>query len=1190
MLLHKLHFIRPGQATRRALSGTLQPGAPVDALLRIHRSGESRSASRRSSYYVSRLAAAAALLATITAKGAVLVGLDPGAAKYDSDLKGIVDDGGTAGGQSGVPVLGDTEHALGATFNIAFTPVAADLERATPSAARTVLLIELGGTSNGIGLYLIDGVPTLLSKQNSNDVTVPGSLNDTVLPAIAVQSPIGKLNAGTSYSFSGSWDHVGTVELVVKPEGGVAVTSRHAISGTPSNWSGNDSLSVRTISVPGSVGGLAGSNATNVLGPPFDVHNASNFSGTVTRALFWNASAVTPPVATAPAVLGFAVTPLPSSGQVRLHWKVTEGGAPAATSIAIKTGSTVIYTPTTLEGFKDLTASAATNFTLSATNATGTTESTTVLPEESAYAAAVRADQPRAWYRFNEAPGAQLIVDAAEGAAPNDGRTYGASPTGSSGFLDGAALFDGGSGLILPSVFDPGAPGSGFTIEAILKRAPGVVGANPVVVGQRGSTGRVHLASSADGKILTDLAGGEWKHADAKLSDDAWAHLAIVVDAQHTEIRWYLDGVQVGSSADGLNPDGSTFNPSFLLESATGEWIVGLGKALTGNYWKGSIDEIAIFRSVLDDPNGDNDKSDSRIPAHRNAWWGETGGLLDFSASKTTVSAGDPVQLTVRVGPRIPSVSVDQGVGTIPAVDGTASITIHPTATTTYQVTVGGVTRSVTVTALQYQAPIVKGFQVTKLGTAGQVRLHWKVSQGEAPNPTELSIKAGSTVLHETSTLQGYADVSAGSATEFTLSATNDTGTTESTDTLDAENSFSTAVRADAPIAWFRFNESAGSELFVDSADNAAPHNGSPSGTPVSGVAGVVDGAITLNENGAVVTDLILNPAQLDPGFTIEAVVRRDPTNGNANRAIVSQGDGNGTGRVLLSVADSDGTARTYLGQGVRKDADGKLAEETWAHLVVVVDALNTDVRWYLDGEFIGSSKDGQNPDGSTFDPNFTFETTEGAWVIGAQKLLVNDRWRGEIDEVAIYNTLLDDPDANGDRLDSKIAAHRTAWWNETSGVIQLSAAATNIAPGESTELTIKVGPDITSVSVDHGIGDLPLVNGNTVLTNLSPGVTTTYTITFSGPGGSFTRTITIQVGTPASLKVLSTVVQGGNLVVNFSGAPSTSYAVKGSLTLNDGFPEAINTVTTDASGAGVATIPVSAAASRKFIRIEDIE
>ncbi|WP_035606124.1 LamG domain-containing protein [Haloferula sp. BvORR071] len=1186
MLLHKLHLITPQSATRRSLTGALQTGAPTDALLQAHREDAGRRRSRRSSYYLARLATAAAVMSSIT-DAAVLVGLDPATALYDSNVKGIVDDGGTAGSKSGIPILGDPEHALGATFNISFTPTAADLERATPTAARTVLLIEVGGTSNGIGVYLIDGVPTLLSKQSSNDVTVPGSLNDTTLPAIAVQNPIGKLNAGTAYSISASWDHIGTVELVVQPDGGTAVKSRHTISGTPGNWSGNDTLSVKTISSVGSVGGLAGSNAANVLGPPFDVNNASNFSGAITRAFFWNASAVTPPVPTPPAVLGFEVTPLPTTNQVRLHWRVTEGGAPSPTSIQIKTGGTVIYTPPGLEGFYDLAASTATQFTLSATNGNGVTDKNATLAAESPFAAAVRADGAVAWYRFNEAAGSQLFADSAENALPFDGRSYGQPASGSTGFLGGAALFDGGSGGILPSIFDPSTLDTGFTVEAIVKRAPGVVGANPVILGQKGSGGRIHLASTADGKIVTDIGAGQLKHADATLSDDTWAHLAIVVDKLHTEIRFYLDGVQVGSSADGLNPDGSTFDPNFLLESSTEEWIIGVGKALAGNHWKGNIDEIAVYRRLLDDPDANGDKSDSRVAAHRDAWWGQTAGIIGFSASKLTVSSGDPVVLSTLVGANVSSVSIDHGVGTLPLTNGRASITVNPTATTTYQITAGSETRSVTVTALQYQVPQVKGFQVTKLATPGRLRLHWKVTEGEAPNPTTLSFSAGATVLHTTSTLQGFADVDAPGVTQVTLHAANATGPTDVTDSVDTENAFSTAVRQDSPVAWFRFNEAAGTELFVDSADNTAPHNGHPNGSPVGGVTGIVDGVITLDANASVTSDLILNPAQLDPGFTIESVVRRDPTIGNANRAIVSQSDLNGTGRVLLSVSDADGTPRTYLGQGVRKDADAKLAEETWAHLVVVVDALHTEVRWYLDGVLVGTTKDGLNPDGSTFDPNFVFEASEGVWNIGTQKTLTNDRWRGEIDDVVVYNTLLDDPNADGQTDDSRIAAHRAAWWSGTSGVIQLSSSASTIQSGGEAELTIKVGPDITSVSIDKGVGNVPLVNGNGAIT-LHPTATTTYTLTFSGPGGSFTRTITITVGT-TPLKVITTSIQGGNLLVNFTGAASTTYNVRGTDTLSGSFTENLGTVSTDASGNGTATIPLGST-RKKFVRIEDAQ
>ncbi|BCU78083.1 LamG domain-containing protein [Luteolibacter sp. LG18] len=1121
------------------------------------------------------------------AHGAILVDLDPATALYDSNVKGLVDDGGTAGSKSGIPALGDPEHLKGATFNIAFTPVAADLERVTPTAAKTVLLFEIGGSSNGFGLYLIDGVPTVLSKQGSNDQTVPASLNDTTLAAIAVQSPIGALTAGTPYSFSASWDQKGTLELKVQPDSGNVVFSSHFISGTPSNWSGNDTLSVAKITSVGSVGGLSGSNAANVLGPPFDVHNAYSFTGSVSRAVFWNAASVTAPVATAPAVLGFEATILPSTGKVRLHWKVTEGGAPNPTTLVLKAGATVVATPAFTDTFADIDPAGETSFSIIATNATGVTQKAATLAAETAFSAAVRADAPVAWFRFNDAAGSQLVADSADNATPHDGRAYGQSASGGTGFLDGAGVFDGSRGILTNSILDPGNLSSGFTVEAIVRRGPGVVGANPVVIGQRGSTGRLFLASPAGGKILTDIGGGIEKQADVPLHDDAWSHIAVVVDALHTEVRWYVDGVLAGSSADGLNPDGSTFDPNFLLEAATGDWIIGLGKALTGNYWKGGIDDIAVYNSVLDDPNGDEDHADSRIAAHRDAWWGTTAGILEYNASKTTVSSGDPVLLTARLGADITSVSIDHGVGTVSIVHGTATVTVNPSVTTTYQLTAtgpgGSVTGSLTVTALQYQAPTVKSFHATRLATPGHVRFHWQVSEGEAPNPVTIEFKAGSTVLATSSTLSSFTDVDAGSETSFTLSAVNSTGTATATAVLDAETNFSAAVRADAPVAWFRFNEAAGSQVFVDSADNAAPHDAKAYGTPVSGVAGIVDGAVSLDGASAVVSDFILNPGQLESGFTIEAVVRRNPGTGTANHAIVGQGDLNGTGRILLSVTD-DGTPRTLLGQAVAKDADVKLTADTWAHLVIVADALNTEVRWYLDGVLIGSTLDGTNPSGSTFDPNFIFEASEGVWNIGAQKSLTSDLWKGRIDEVVVYNGLLDDPDADGNTTDSRIAAHRTAWWQDAKGPLYEGVAASTITDGGSTNLTVKVGADVTSVSVDHGVGEVPLVNGNGVI-SLSPTTTTTYTVTYTTAAGTTTHAFTITVNA-VPLKVTSSTIESGSLVLHFTGKPSTTYLVRGGLDLTT-FDQDHGTVTTEADGTGTATVTLDPAKPRGFFRIE---
>ncbi|RYD19967.1 MAG: hypothetical protein EOP88_16925, partial [Verrucomicrobiaceae bacterium] len=221
------------------------------------------------------------LLSATTATRANILHNPPVAPIYDSDVRGIVNDGGSgpgdpAGHVSQIPVLDTAEHALGFTFNIAFIPTAADL-------VGTRLLIEVGATSNGSGLYLVDGVPTFIGKQGATDAALPTSLNDTTLNTIAVQSSIGKLTAGVAYSFSASWNHEGTLELRAGEDSSPSsLLNTFAISGPPGNWSGNDTLSVKTLG-KANAGGLSGNNANNAFGHPYDVDNASSLEGTVSR-------------------------------------------------------------------------------------------------------------------------------------------------------------------------------------------------------------------------------------------------------------------------------------------------------------------------------------------------------------------------------------------------------------------------------------------------------------------------------------------------------------------------------------------------------------------------------------------------------------------------------------------------------------------------------------------------------------------------------------------------------------------------------------------------------------------------------------------------------------------------------------------------------------------------------------------
>lgn len=104
-----------------------------------------------------------ARIAAITTNGVqtpLLINRDPAIARCDG---GAVNDGNTTGGISGIPAA---SFWSGFAFNLEFTPAAADL-------TNTVLLIEIGGTASGTGLFLVEGVPTFVSKQGSAEDRIP---------------------------------------------------------------------------------------------------------------------------------------------------------------------------------------------------------------------------------------------------------------------------------------------------------------------------------------------------------------------------------------------------------------------------------------------------------------------------------------------------------------------------------------------------------------------------------------------------------------------------------------------------------------------------------------------------------------------------------------------------------------------------------------------------------------------------------------------------------------------------------------------------------------------------------------------------------------------------------------------------------------------------------------------------------
>ncbi|WAC21512.1 hypothetical protein OVA24_08960 [Luteolibacter sp. SL250] len=1128
------------------------------------------------------LAAVFAASWSVPASAEILVGLDPATSLYDSEGKGIVNDGNVQppGNPSGVPLIdnaGTYLHSSGFTFNARFTPAASDL-------TGTKLLVEIGGNSSGSGIYLIGGVPTLLSKQGGQTTTHPDSLNDAALPSIALQSAIGVLEAGLTYSFSASWNHAGTLELRVKPDGqDDDIFDSFVITGLPGNWSGNDTLSVRTMNT-GNAGGLARDTA-NGIDPRFNTNVAqvTSFAGVVHRAVFWNANDVTPAVLSEPEIRGFTITRLPSTGKLRFHWNLSEGGLPNPTTAEIREGETpggaVIHTipEGALTGFIDLDASSSASFTLTATNATGTVQATAAPQAETAHSAAIRGSNPLAWYRFNEAAGSRHLVDSAENTIPNNGTVRGETIAGGGGVIDGAGVFAGSTTVLNRQILNPGSADpevpKGFSVELIVKHSAGATIDNVIISQQDiNGTGRQIISVRPDGTLFSVL-GGTGHDSAAKLVADAWNHVVFVVDPDGGQFRWYLNG----KLADTITPSGG-----FTLEGTEGGWVIGSAKNLTGNLFKGQIDEVAVFRDLLDDPDRNGDPADSRISGHYQAWYQLTKGIIHFKGTASAVVTGTPLDLLAFVGADVTSVSVDNGVGTLAiGADRTATAAgVQPTASTTYTLTATGeggatYTSSFDVIYNQLTPPVILGFEATSLPSPDgvepdKVRLHWAATAGDFPTAVAGTLTYGSGGLLEFTDLRGFHDIPAAEATGIKLRLTNLVGADE----LDAvppapDTAHSAVIRAARPAAWYRFNEGVSSGLVVDSAGGAAPHDGVLRNYIAVnlGATGFLDGAGTFNAAAAVITDRIIDPNDEDlVGFTVEAIIETNPGTGTTNRVIVAQQDTSPfIGRQILSVDDT-GTVRANVGGGTTISSTGKVPARAWSHLVGVVDVTANVVSWYIDGRPAGTGT-----------PAAFFEPSQGAWVIGAAKDLAGSFWRGKIDDLIIYDRILDQ---------TEVLAHRNAWWDRTTGLLHSSVASATINAGESTELSLKLGKDITSVTIDNGVGAVAIVDGNAVV-SLTPSVTTTYTITLDGPNDPVTHTVTITVnGGAFALEIISHGIHGGQFTIQFRGAPSTTYAVKGSSDLVS-FGTDLGTAATDTAGNGTATITLDPAKPAEFYRIE---
>ena len=119
---------------------------------------------------------------------------------------------------------------------------------------------------------------------------------------------------------------------------------------------------------------------------------------------------------------------------------------------------------------------------------------------------------------------------------------------------------------------------------------------------------------------------------------------------------------------------------------------------------------------------------------------------------------------------------------------------------------------------------------------------------------------------------------------------------------------YAAEVIADAPLAYYRFEEAVGATTLADSSGNGlAIDYSAPVGSTQLGEDGAVGQAILFNGDEGILTPLNFDPASGD--FTIEAIV--SPTQIDSEMVYVSNQDGTtGPGRSNMIIQTGTGTVR----------------------------------------------------------------------------------------------------------------------------------------------------------------------------------------------------------------------------------------------------------------------------------------
>ena len=696
------------------------------------------------------------------------------------------------------------------------------------------------------------------------------------------------------------------------------------------------------------------------------------------------------------------------------------------------------------------------------------------------YPETILADEPVAYWRFEEDAGAAVLED--ESGNGHESVAINNAVTGQEGAIGKAIEFNGVDATVeLNFQFNPADPeGDGvgvgpgdFSIELFIKPTE-VANAPRVILAQQNGRGlgRSNFLLTVLDLRIGSFMGGATTASAVRPEPNTWYHVIMTYDGtpgQET-IRFYINGEFAGASDPG----------SRVAESADGNWIIGSHKSQANSFYAGLVDELSFYDYRLDDPDGDGDTSDSKVQSHYEAAMGELVPCTGMTVSCGVDIDSGSVQIQVSTEPEgcsctVANVYIDDipagmvGIGP----SGSASVPLPEFCEplSEHELKLECLLNGVSATCV-FTCPCEQGSLSCSVSEEGTLLLSFT----QAPDPcfctsAEISIDG---------TPAGTVEISAEGQAELDLPQQCEAGTihtlTASCDVWPqplsctfrcpgGEEAYAQVVLADKPVAYYRFEEVEGDTVVEDETGNG--HDSISITNAYLGAGGFLGRAVEFRGDGSILLDLQLNPA--DPegdgqgvglgDFSIELFV--NPAAPGPDQVILSQQNGTGMGRSNFLLTNV-GPFGTFMG-GFTTASTVTPEANTWYHVVMTYDGGqgSETVRFYVNGEFAGSG-------GPIAEP------ADGNWVIGSHKSQSRQFYTGLVDELAFYDYRLDDPNGDDDTADSRVRAHYEASVVPPPECTEIGVSCTAGQDGITVQVSLTpAGCNCTSV--DLFIDDTPV-------------------------------------------------------------------------------------------------------------------